>query len=103
MATKLVWTPQAEEDLTEIYCFIALDNPSAADRLLSRLQDRVEKLGQNPRICQRRPEIRPTMRILIEGSYLVLYEIHPDTDAGPVREVEIVRVVDGRRDLKALL
>jgi plasmid stabilization system protein ParE len=34
---------------------------------------------------------------------LVLYEIRPDTDVRPVDEVEIVRVVDGRRDLASLL
>jgi len=38
MATELFWTPQAEEDLLDIYCYIALDNPSAADRLFARLQ-----------------------------------------------------------------
>ena len=38
-------------------------------------------------------------RILMEGAYLLLYETHPDTDDGPVDSVEIVRVVNGRRDL----
>ncbi|MGO8756797.1 MAG: type II toxin-antitoxin system RelE/ParE family toxin [Terracidiphilus sp.] len=103
MAIKLLWRPQAEEDLVEIYCFIALDRPAAADRILARLQTAVETLACNPRICQRRPDIRPTTRVLVEGPYLVLYEIHPDTEDDPVREVEIVRVVDGRRNLKTLL
>jgi toxin ParE1/3/4 len=100
MAIKLVWTPQAEEDLIAIYSFIALDSPAAADRVLARLQTSVETLARNPRIFQRRPDIRPSTRVLIEGPYLLLYEIHPDVDNGPVREVEIVRVVDGRRNLK---
>jgi toxin ParE1/3/4 len=30
------------------------------------------------------------------------FETHPDTDEGPVDEVEIVRAVDGRRDLTHL-
>lgn len=102
MAIKLQWTPQAEEDLIEIYCFIALDSPAAADRIFAKLQSSVQILARNPRIFQRRPEIRPPTRVLIERPYLVLYEIHPDSDDGPVREVEIVRVVDGRRDLKNL-
>jgi len=100
MAIKLVWTPQAEEDLIAIYSFIALDSPAAADRVLARLQTSVETLARNPRIFQRRPDIRPSTRVLIEGPYLLLYEIPPDVDNGPVREVEIVRVVDGRRNLK---
>lgn len=100
MAIELVWTPQAEEDLIGIYSFIALDSPAAADRVLARLQASVEMLARNPRLFQRRPDIRPSARILVEWPYLVLYEIHPDSDDGPVREVEIVRVVDGRRNLK---
>jgi len=40
--------------------------------------------------------------MLVERPYLLLYETIPDTDLGPVQAVEIVRVVDGRRDLKAM-
>jgi len=39
------------------------------------------------------------MRVLVDNPYLILYEITPDTDSKPVERVEIVRVVDGRRDL----
>jgi plasmid stabilization system protein ParE len=35
LAIRLVWTPQAEEDLIAIYSFIALDSPAAADRVLA--------------------------------------------------------------------
>jgi toxin ParE1/3/4 len=102
-AIELFWTPQAEQDLIEIYSFIALDSPAAADRILAKLQSSVEILTRNPRLFQRRPDIRPSARVLIEGPYLILYEIHPDSDTGPVRDVELVRVVDSRRDLKNLL
>ncbi len=102
MAIKLVWTPQVEEDLISIYSYIALDSPAAADRVLAKLQKGVDTVARNPRLFQHRPDIRPSARIVIEGPYLVLYEIHPDSDNGPIREVEIVRVVDGRRNLKHL-
>jgi len=102
MAIELKWTPRAEEDLIETYSYIALDSPAAADRVLARLEASVEILARNPRIFARRPDIRPSTRVLIEGPYLVLYETHPDTDQGQIRSVEIVRVVDGRRNLKNL-
>jgi len=41
--------------------------------------------------------------LLFEGPYLILFESRPDTDEGPVDVVEILRVVDGRRDLTNLL
>src|SRR5271169_6494136 len=37
------------------------------------------------------------------GPYLILFETGPDTDEGPVDAVEILRVVDGRRDLTNLV
>jgi toxin ParE1/3/4 len=37
--------------------------------------------------------------MLVEAPYVILYETIPDTDIEPVEFVEIVRVVDGRRDL----
>ncbi|MGD0683225.1 MAG: hypothetical protein ABR990_14385 [Terracidiphilus sp.] len=49
-----------------------------------------------------RSEIRPSSRMLVEGPYLILYETHPDCDDGGIDEVEIVRIVDGRRNLKNL-
>jgi toxin ParE1/3/4 len=103
MAIKILWTPRAEEDLLEIYSFIALDNRGAADRILSQLQSGIEWLSRNPRICQRRPDIAPSARILIRNPYLVLYETHPDSDEGPIAAVEIVRIIDGRRNLKNLV
>ncbi len=38
--------------------------------------------------------------MLVESPSLILYEVTPDTDTGPVERIEIVRVVDGRRDLR---
>jgi hypothetical protein len=38
-------------------------------------------------------DIQPSVRILLEGPYLILYQTHPDTDDGPVLEIESVRVV----------
>ena len=40
--------------------------------------------------------------MLVEGTYLILFETHPDTDDGPIDHIEIVRDVDGRRDLTSL-
>ena len=33
----------------------------------------------------------------------LLYETKPDTDDGPIDIIEVVRVIDGRRDLRNLL
>jgi toxin ParE1/3/4 len=99
MIAELTWHPQAREDLLDIYVTIGFDNPEAAKRFYATIETRAATLVHHPRLGPRRPDIRPSVRMLVEGPYLVLYETHPDTDEGPVDTVDIVRVVDGRRDL----
>jgi toxin ParE1/3/4 len=100
MAANLVWRPRAREDLLNIYEFIALDDQAAAERLITSIEAKAAMLARYPRMGPRRLEIRKTTRILVEGPYLILYETHPNTDEGPIDSVEIVRVVDGRRELR---
>jgi toxin ParE1/3/4 len=99
MRVSLLWSPQAREDLLEIYVAIGVDNLDAAERLYTAMESKVNLLVSHPRLGARRPEIQRSARILMEGSYLIFYETHPDTDDGPIESVEIVRVADGRRDL----
>ena len=99
MRVDLLWTPQAREDLLEIYLAIGVDNLDAAERLYTAMESKVDLLVGHPCLGVRRPEIQRSARILMEGPYLILYETHPDTDEGSIERVEIVRVVDGRRDL----
>lgn len=105
MSIEILWSPQALEDLMDVYVTIGLDNPEAAERVYSAIENRIGLLAEFPRLGPRRREIAPTARVLVEGSYVVLYELHPDTadtaDAS-VDSVEIVRVVDGRRELSLL-
>lgn len=100
--TPVVYSRRAEDDLRSIWRFIAQDNEPAADRTLTSLLARIDQLRALPRLGPRRRDIRPTTRILVEGHYLVLYEVHPDTEDGAVHRVEIIAVVDGRRDLTEL-
>jgi toxin ParE1/3/4 len=88
--------------LLEIYVIIGLDNPAAAERVYTAIEAKAEALVHFPRLGPRRPDIRPRARVLVEGPYLILFETQSDTDEGPVDWVEIVRVVDGRRDLTNL-
>ena len=99
MKPLLLWTPQAREDLLDIYVTIGLDNPSAAERLFTAIEDHAARLIAHPRLGVRRPEIAPSARMLAEDPYLLLYETHPDTNEGPIHTVEIVRIVHGHRDL----
>ena len=101
--TRVFRSPAAERDMEEIWLTIAADNPSAATRVVRAIGARIDQLADHPRLGPRRPDIQRAARVLVEGPYLILFETHPDTDEGLVERVEIVRVIDGRRDLPNLL
>jgi toxin ParE1/3/4 len=90
---------QARSDLLGIYIAVGSDNPSAAERLLTSIERKSEMLVHHPRLGRRSPDIGSSIRMLVEGPYVILYETRPDNDGGPIDALEIVRVVDGRRDL----
>lgn len=93
--TEVKRTAQAEEDLIDIWAYIAQDNISAADRFLDRIEDKFFLLAEQPRLGPRRPDIAPELRYFPVGSYLILY---CEITAG----IEIVRIVHGARRLTSL-
>jgi toxin ParE1/3/4 len=94
---ELFISRRAEEELRQVWRYIAGENPAAADRLLLRIDDKLQILRDFPGIGTLREDIRPGLRMLVEGNYLLLYEYVAANDA-----VELVSVVDGRRDLGML-
>jgi toxin ParE1/3/4 len=98
----LVWSNQARADLLEIYTMIGLELPAAAERYFDRIEVKAGLLTSQPRMGVRRSDISPSMRMLIESPYLILYRTDPDTDDGTIRAVEIIRIIDGRRDLREI-
>lgn len=89
---RFIRTQRARQDLIDIWRYIAPNNPAAADALLDRIDEKCALLARNPRLGAERSDIRPGLRYLVVGEYLILYRI---IEHG----IEIVRVVHGRRDL----
>jgi toxin ParE1/3/4 len=102
MATRLRWSAQARVDLLDIYELIGVEQPAAAERYFERIEALAGLLQEQPRLGVRRPDVAPDFRMLVERPYLILYRIVPDELSGPVDAVEIIRIVDGRRDLVGL-
>jgi len=103
MPVDLVWLPQALKDVRDIYVRIGLEQPQAAERFFDSFERKAKLLAEQPRMGARHPEIGPSARMLVDAPFLILYETIPDDDDMPVERVQIVRVVDGRRDLRGLL
>jgi toxin ParE1/3/4 len=95
-APRLRRTARAEDDLIEIWTYIARDNPPAADRLLDLLDEKSGMLAQNPKLGAARDDIATGVRHFPVGNYLILYR---DIGDG----VEVVRYVHGMRLLRNLV
>lgn len=103
MRPRLIWTNQARADLIDLYAYIAAENLAAAERFLGYIAQAAQSLIDYPKLGKARPDIAFGMRVLVERHYLLLYRIDPDIESEMVATLEIVRVVDGRRDLNALV
>jgi len=94
--SRVRFTAQAREDLLDIWLYIAThSSQSIADRVYDRISHACGLLKEQPRLGRGRPEIHAEARSLVIERWLALYRL---TDEG----VQIVRIVDGARDLSAL-
>lgn len=94
MARLWRWRPQAKEDAIAIWRWIASDSPRAATGLLERFEEVSLTLGEHPEIGRRREELAPGLRSFPVGAYVLFYRPAP-------YGAEIVRILDGRQDLKS--
>jgi toxin ParE1/3/4 len=89
--SRITLAGDARQDLKVIYDFIADDNIVAAHKQINRLQERWRVLREQPRIGTKRDDIRPDMRSITEGSYVIFYRI---VDSG----IQIIRVLHTSMD-----
>ena len=90
-------SPDALNDLDEIWLFIAKDSIEAAERNEDDLQSAMRRLARNPGMGHSRPDITDQpVAFWPSGSYLIVYE----TESTPLH---IVRVLHGARDASSLL
>lgn len=82
----------AEQDLLEIWSYIARDNPDAADRFIDLLTEKCELLAESPEIGRRREELSPRLRSFPVGRYVIFYQIAE-------RGIEVARILSSYRDL----
>jgi toxin ParE1/3/4 len=89
---QVLRTPQAEQDLLEVWDYIAADNPVAADRLLDRIGHLCDRLAEFPEMGRERSELAPALRSFPVGNYVLFYR--PADDG-----IQLIRVLHGARDV----
>jgi toxin ParE1/3/4 len=94
---KILKRPQAEDDLDEIWWYIAQDNLTAADGFLDKIEEHCRTIARTPYIGRSRDELMPGLRSFAIGNYLIFYI--PFEGGGGI---DVVRVLHGARDIEAL-
>jgi plasmid stabilization system protein ParE len=88
--------PDALTDLTEIWEYIAADNPSAADRVLAEIQEAISALTPFPQLGHIRSDLtsRP-LRFQLVRDLLIAY-------APEEKPLLVVAVLHGRRNPRVI-
>ena len=84
----------AEDDLVEIWKFIADDNPYAATEAIELIEVRFHLLARQPEMGHNRPDLRSGLQSYTVGNYLIFF-LHSKRPKG----IDVVRVLEGHRDI----
>jgi plasmid stabilization system protein ParE len=94
------FTPQATDDLLDIWTFIARDNLEAADRVERAVFRACDLLADSPRAGRVREDVTqlPVRFWVVHPypNYLIVYD--PET-----KPLKIIRILHGARDLPSVL
>jgi toxin ParE1/3/4 len=92
MPPKVKRLPRAIADGLDVWLHIAEDNLTAADNLVQRLDEAMERLAEYPELGPERPNLGQGIRILPVESITIFYRVA----AG---HVEVVRILHSARDI----
>jgi plasmid stabilization system protein ParE len=93
---RIDWSLRAVGHLEAIHDYISEDSPEIARQFIARLLDAPKRLEHHPDSGRRVPELpEADLSEVIQEGYRIIYRTTP-------HRVEIVAVVDGRRDLTRL-
>ena len=93
---RIVRSSDAKRDLADIACFIALDNPSAAEGWLESVDRVLQLIAQNPEMGEAVDHLKPGLRRYTHGRYLLFYK--------PLSHgVLLYRVLHGARPIEELI
>lgn len=92
----IIWSRKAENDLLEIWSYLARKaSHEVANGQLRAIDQATQRLREWPFSGRARDELRPSIRSVVVNPFVVFYRVTPAA-------VEIVRVLHSRRDIDAI-
>jgi toxin ParE1/3/4 len=97
MSRKVIFTPEAADQLTALYNYIAAASPINAERYTSAIIDYCVGLDTFPLRGQRRDDIRPNLRVThYKGRTIIAFVVDD-------QQVSIIGLYYGGQDYQAIL
>ena len=91
---QVVFSQAAKQDLLDIWVYIASQSSQTiADRIYDHISQTCSLLSEYPELGRERPEIADLARSIVVERWLILYQLSDN-------RVQIVRILDGSRDIK---
>ena len=85
----------AEEDLKEIWAYVAEHNTEAASKLVKEITRRFAMLRDHPHMGREQDELLVDLRSFMVKSYIIFYQPFEDG-------IEILRVLHSSRDIESI-
>jgi toxin ParE1/3/4 len=94
--SRIVRSIASFRDASDIWHYIARDDPDAATRQIGRFDARLLMLADTPLAGAARPEFGRNTRSFVVGNYLIVYRLLADG-------VRLIRILNAARDIKRTL
>lgn len=92
----VVWSPEAEQDLFDIWQYLAAEaSVRTADTYLRNINRTCERVRRRPLSGRARDDLMRGLRSVLVSPYVIFYRVGESS-------LDIVRVLHGRRDLEAI-
>lgn len=92
---RLIIAPSAQQDLSDIYDYIARDKPISAANWFEKIEEKCKLIAATPAFGERRPEYGTHIRSSVVGRYVIFFR---QIENG----IEVARVIAGDRDIRSL-
>lgn len=90
---RVLISPKAEEDLIEIWRFLAIERSDKfADQFVDKIYEKMSLLKKMPQLGQKREELKLELRSLLVKPYVVFYSQN-------AKVCKIIRVLHCSRDI----
>ena len=91
---KVIYAPEADDDIFGIVEFIARDKPEAARNWMRKIRETCDSIATQPKLGEERPGFGvPGCRSFSVGSYVIFFRVIEDG-------IEVARVIHGSRDMR---